>query len=337
VSATTTFELKVRSLRKEFRMRGRKSSEWLTAVDGVSFEVAAGETVALVGESGSGKSTVARCVTRLVEPTSGAVHLGEVALSSVPKRRLPTIYRDLQMVFQDSNGSLNPRMTVRSAVAEPLRLHAGLSGSALQSRVLQLLGDVELSPEHLDRYPRQLSGGQRQRVGIARALAVEPRIVVLDEPTASLDVSTRRRILQLLARIQRERALGYLFITHDLETVRHFADRVLVMYLGTIVESGTTTDVFEQPGHPYTRALLSSAPAIGTGHTKQRIRLTGEISSATAIRKGCLLASRCPFVEDACLRARPALVSIAPTHSAACPVLNGVPVAAPREVTIAAN
>ena len=226
---------------------------------------------------------------------------------------------------------------MRSAVAEPLRLHAGLSGSALESRLLQLLSDVELSPEHLDRYPRQLSGGQRQRVGIARALAVEPKIVVLDEPTASLDVSTRRRILQLLTRIQRERALGYLFISHDLETVRHFADRVLVMYLGTIVESGTTTDVFERPGHPYTRALLSSAPAIGTRHANQRIRLTGEISSVIAVGKGCLLASRCPFVEDACLRARPPLVSITPTHSAACPVLNGVPVAAPREVTIAAN
>jgi peptide/nickel transport system ATP-binding protein/oligopeptide transport system ATP-binding protein len=337
MTRTVGTELVVRSLRKEFRVRSRTSSETLTAVDDVSFEVVAGETVALVGESGSGKSTVARCIARLVEPTSGDIHLGDVALLSVPKRQVPQIYRDLQMVFQDPNGSLNPRMTVRKAIEEPLRVHFGIAGPELDSRVRQLISDVELSPQHLDRYPRQLSGGQRQRVGIARALAVEPKFIVLDEPTASLDVSTRRRILQLLARIQRERTLGYLFISHDLETVRHFADRVLVMYLGSIVESGTTEDIFDRPAHPYTRALLSSAPVIDPGRTKQRIRLTGEIASAVRVPNGCRLASRCPYVLDACLRVTPPPVAISPTHSAACPVLNGDQVSEPWEVTSAAH
>jgi oligopeptide/dipeptide ABC transporter ATP-binding protein len=280
---------------------------------------------------------VARCIARLVEPTSGEVLLGGVALLQVPRRQVPEIYRDLQMVFQDPNGSLNPRMTVRKALEEPLRVHFGLSGPERASRVLQLLEDVELSSQHLDRYPRQLSGGQRQRVGIARALAVEPKFIVLDEPTASLDVSTRRRILQLLARIQRERALGFLFISHDLETVRHFADRVLVMYLGSIVESGSTSEVFESPAHPYTRALLSSAPVIEPGRAKQRIRLTGEISSAVGDRRGCRLAARCPCVVDSCLRTPPPNVAISPTHSAACPVLNAVPVSELWEVTSAAH
>ncbi|MGA2306221.1 MAG: oligopeptide/dipeptide ABC transporter ATP-binding protein [Acidimicrobiales bacterium] len=329
-------ELVVRSLRKEFRIRTRNSSESVTAVEDVSFEVAPGETVALVGESGSGKSTVARCISRLIEPTEGEVHLAGRDLMSLPRRQVPQIYRDLQMVFQDPNGSLNPRMTVRKAIEEPLRVHSGLSGPDMESRVLQLIEDVELSSEHLDRYPRQLSGGQRQRVGIARALAVEPKFIVLDEPTASLDVSTRRRILKLLARIQRERVLGYLFISHDLDTVRRFADRVLVMYLGSIVESGSTSDVFESPAHPYTRALLSSAPVIDPGRMKQRIRLTGEVSSAVRDSNGCRLASRCPYVQNACLRHIPPLVAISPTHSAACPVLNAVPVPERREVTSSA-
>jgi peptide/nickel transport system ATP-binding protein len=315
-------ELSVSSLRKEFHVRGGGASETLTAVDGVSFEVAAGETVALVGESGSGKSTVARCVTRLVEPTSGVVRLGSVEVTSVPRRQLPRVYRDLQMVFQDPNGSLNPRMTARAAIEEPLRLHSGLSGADLESRLKQLASDVELPPQLLDRYPRQLSGGQRQRVGIARALAVDPKIIVLDEPTASLDVSTRRRILRLLATIQRSRRLGYLFISHDLEMVRHFADRVLVMYLGAIVESGSVQEVFDHPAHPYTRALLSAVAVIDPGHEKERIRLSGEIPSAIRLPRGCRLASRCPYVVGACRTTPPPLVAISPTHSAACPVLN---------------
>jgi oligopeptide/dipeptide ABC transporter ATP-binding protein len=326
--------LVVRSLRKEFRIRSRVAAESLLAVDDVSFEVAPGETVALVGESGSGKSTVARCIARLIEPTQGEVHLGTSDLLSVPKRRVPQIYRDLQMVFQDPNGSLNPRMTVRKAIEEPLRIHSGLQGAALATRVQQLIDDVELSSEHLNRFPRQLSGGQRQRVGIARALAVEPKFIVLDEPTASLDVSTRRRILQLLVRIQREQSIGYLFISHDLETVRCFADRVLVMYLGSIVESGATSDVFDNPSHPYTRALLSAAPVIEPGRAKERIRLSGEIASTVRSVRGCRLASRCPYVQDECRRETPALVSITPTHFAACPVLNSTTIS--EEVTSSA-
>jgi peptide/nickel transport system ATP-binding protein/oligopeptide transport system ATP-binding protein len=337
--------LRVSALRKEFRIRTRGTSRTLTAVDGVSLDLYPGETVALVGESGSGKSTVARCIARLVEPTSGEVTLGGVSLTALPRGELPEAYGDLQMVFQDPSSSLNPRMTVRTAIEEPLRLHFSLSRAEREDRVCQLIDAVELSSELLDRYPRQLSGGQRQRVGIARALAVEPKVILLDEPTASLDVSIRGQILDLLGRLQREKGLAYLFITHDLQTVRAIADRVLVMYLGSIVEEGPTRVVFDHPTHPYTRALLSSAPIPEYGRHKKRFLLTGEIPSPIDLPTGCRLASRCPLAQARCSASIPPLIAVSPGHAAACPVVleasepgpTGAPVAGPHAASVSSK
>lgn len=313
--------LSVSALRKEFRIRERGTPRTLTAVDGFSLDLYPGETVALVGESGSGKSTVARCIARLIEPTSGEVTLDGASLTGLPRSALSRAYGDLQMVFQDPTSSLNPRMTVRAAIEEPLRLHNTASRAERSDRVRQLMDAVELGAELLDRYPRQLSGGQRQRVGIARALAVEPKVVLLDEPTASLDVSIRGQILELLLRLQREQGLAYLFITHDLETVRAVANRVLVMYLGSILEEGPTELVFKDPTHPYTRALLSSAPVPEYGRRKERFVLRGEIPSPIDLPTGCRLATRCPLARAQCSVSLPPLIAVSPGHAAACPVV----------------
>ncbi|MEA2503183.1 MAG: peptide/nickel transport system ATP-binding protein, partial [Actinomycetota bacterium] len=335
----------VSDLRKEFRIRERGAARTLTAVDGVSLDLYPGETVALVGESGSGKSTVARCIARLIEPTSGEVTLGGVSLTALPRAALPDAYGDLQMVFQDPSSSLNPRMTVRTAIEEPLRLHNTVSRAERDDRVRQLIDAVELSSDLLDRYPRQLSGGQRQRVGIARALAVEPKVVLLDEPTASLDVSIRGQILDLLGRLQREKGLAYLFITHDLETVRAIADRVLVMYLGSILEEGPTHEVFNHPTHPYTRALLSSAPVPEYGRHKERFVLSGEIPSPIDLPTGCRLATRCPLARPRCSASIPPLIAVSPGHAVACPVVleaseprpTGAPVAGPHAASVSSK
>jgi peptide/nickel transport system ATP-binding protein/oligopeptide transport system ATP-binding protein len=311
----------VSQLRKEYRIGSRTSAKRLTAVDGIGFEVRRGETVALVGESGSGKSTVARCVTRLVEPTSGEVWLDGVTVTSMRRTQLAMAYGDIQMVFQDPSSSLNPRMTVRATLDEPLRLHSNQSRSERERRIIGLLESVKLSEDFLDRFPWQLSGGQRQRIGIARALAVDPKIILLDEPTASLDVSVRGQVIELLAEIQREKGLAYLFISHDLGVVQKIADRVLVMYLGGIVESGPTAEVFGNPTHPYTRALLSAAPVAEYGRIKHRFILKGEIPSPVDLPPGCRLAGRCPLVMPECMGAVPPLLSVSASHFAACPVV----------------
>jgi len=311
--------LQVTDLVKTFPTKQRGTV--LTAVDGVDLRVAPGETVALIGESGSGKSTVARCIARLVEPTSGQVLLEDVDLTALPKRSLWRTYRDLQMVFQDPPSSLNPRMTARAIIEEPLRLHTDLDQRGRRAAVDALLADVGLRPALGDRYPRQLSGGECQRVAIARALAVDPKILLLDEPTASLDVSVRGQILDLLARLQAERGLAYLFISHDLEVVRAIADRVMVMYLGVIVEHGTAEDVFGDPTHPYTRALLTAAPVAEYGVRRERFRINGEIPSPTDLPAGCRLASRCPLAVGSCHRVPPASIALSSTHAARCPVV----------------
>jgi len=313
--------LKVSGLAKRFAIRSRGQRRMLTAVDGVDLQVHARETVALIGESGSGKSTVARCIARLVEPTAGEVTLGGRNLTAAPKASLWRFYSDLQMVFQDPSSSLNPRMTARQSIEEPIRLHTTLTGRERASAVGDLLGQVGLRAELGSRYPRQLSGGECQRVAIARALAVEPKVLLLDEPTASLDVSVRGQILDLLERLQSERQLAYLFISHDLGVVRHIADRVLVMYLGTIVEEGSAAEVFEHPSHPYTQALLTAAPVPRYGHRPRRLKLIGEIPSAVDLPPGCRLASRCPLARSECSNAPPARVAISATHQAACPVV----------------
>jgi oligopeptide/dipeptide ABC transporter ATP-binding protein len=313
--------LSVSGLVKRFPVRSRGRRALLTAVDGVDLELHAGETVALIGESGSGKSTVARCIARLAEPTGGEITLDGRSLSAAPKRSLWRFYGDLQMVFQDPSSSLNPRMSVRETIDEPLRLHTTLAPAERTATVGELLTQVGLRAELAGRYPRQLSGGECQRVAIARALAVDPKVLLLDEPTASLDVSVRGQILDLLARLQAERGLAYLFISHDLAVVRQIADRVIVMYLGEIIEDGSAEEVFEDPVHPYTRALLTAAPVPEYGHKPQRLRLRGEIPSPTDLPPGCRLASRCPRALPSCSHARPASIAVSSTHSARCPVV----------------
>ena len=308
--------LQVRDLRKVFPVEGGRK---LVAVDGVDLEIKAGETLALVGESGSGKSTVARCIVRLVEPSGGDVRIGEESVLGLQPSRLAGMYRRIQMVFQDPNASLNPRMSVRQVLEEPLKLHLYLLRSERAARVKELIEMVGLTESHLDRYPHELSGGQRQRVGIARAIAVSPDIVILDEPTSSLDVSIRGQILDLLLELQDKHRFAYLFITHDLQVVQRVADRVAVMYLGGIVETGPTAALFADPKHPYTRALLSAAPVARWGVKRTRTRLSGEISSAIDPPDACRLAGRCPIARPSCSSAKPPLLAIGDGRAVACP------------------
>lgn len=310
--------LQVRDLSKVFPVEGGRR---LVAVDGVDLAIVAGETLALVGESGSGKSTVARCIVRLIEPSGGDVVIRGDSILPLQPSRLASVYRSIQMVFQDPNASLNPRMSVRQVLDEPLKLHLYLLKSERMTRVKELIEMVGLTESHLDRYPHELSGGQRQRVGIARAIAVSPDIVILDEPTSSLDVSVRGQILDLLLELQERLHLAYLFITHDLQVVQHVADRVAVMYLGGIVETGPTKDLFADPRHPYTRALLSAAPVARWGVKRTRARLSGEISSAIDPPDACRLVGRCPLARPACSTGKPPLIAIGDGRSVACPVV----------------
>ena len=287
------------------------------AVDGVSLRVAAGETLGLVGESGCGKSTLARCVLRLIEPTRGRVLLDEEDLTALPEEALRRRRRDIQMVFQDPTASLNPRLSVAATVDEPLALHTPLAGAARRERVDEVLEEVGLGAGLRDRYPHQLSGGQRQRVNIARAIATHPRLVVLDEPTSALDVSLRARVILLLAELKRRMGMAYLFISHDLSTVRYLCDRVAVMYLGVLVEEAPAAELFDHPAHPYTRALLSCIPVPDPDVAPERLRLSGEVPSPIDIPEGCRLRGRCPLAQPVCAEPVP-LREIAPGHTVAC-------------------
>jgi oligopeptide/dipeptide ABC transporter ATP-binding protein len=287
------------------------------AVDGVSFAVEPGETLGLVGESGCGKSTVARCVVRLVEPTAGRVLFGDDDLAALDDETLRRRRRDIQMVFQDPTASLNPRLSVRATVEEPLRRHTALSAAERGEKVAEVLARVGLGVELAARYPHELSGGQRQRVNIARAIATEPRFVVLDEPTSALDVSLRARVILLLDELRARLGMTYLFISHDLATVKYLAHRVAVMYLGTIVEEAPTRALFGAPRHPYTRALLSAIPVPDPTVTRARLVLAGEVPSPIHVPAGCRLRGRCPLAQPVC--AEPvALREVAPGHRVAC-------------------
>jgi len=272
----------------------------LRAVDGVSFSIQKGETLGLVGESGCGKSTVARCILRLLEPTVGKILFEEKDLAGMEEENLRLMRRDLQMIFQDPMASLNPRLSVRRTVEEPLRLHEALNPKEREERVAEVMDQVGLDRELLTRYPHELSGGQRQRVNIARAIATRPKFVVLDEPTSALDVSLRAKIVLLLEELKSLLSTTYLFISHDLSTVKYLSDRVAVMYLGTLVEIAEAHELFRHPIHPYTKALLSAIPIPDPDVKRDRIILEGEIPSPTNIPSGCRLRGRCPLAEAGC-------------------------------------
>jgi oligopeptide/dipeptide ABC transporter ATP-binding protein len=315
--------LRVDGLMKQFQLkarRGLRSRITVNAVNGVSFELAQGRTLGLVGESGCGKSTVARAVMRLIEPTAGTIEFDGQDITHLSRRHLRSIRRDMQIVFQDPYSSLNPRLKAREIIAEPLRIAGVRDGAKLQMRVDELLLSVGMDPEHATRRPRDFSGGQRQRIGIARALALDPKLLVLDEPVSALDVSIQAQVVNLLRRLQRERDLTYLFIAHDLAVVRHISDRVAVMYLGEIVEIGTRADVFERPSHPYTQALLSAMPIPepeGRAE-RRRIVLRGDVPSPTSLPSGCSFRTRCFKAREICSRVAPELVDRGQGHATAC-------------------
>jgi len=292
------------------------------AVDGVSFAIEAGETLGLVGESGCGKTTTGRLVLRAIEPTRGRIVFEGQDITALSARQLLPFRRKVQIVFQDPYSSLNPRMTVGRMVAEPIRVHRIAEGAEVEARVQALLDMVGLSPEYRDRYPHELSGGQRQRVGIARALAAGPRLVVADEAVSALDVSVRAQILNLLVDLRERLGLAYLFVSHDLGVIRFVSHRVAVMYLGKLVEVAPTGELFKQPLHPYTQALLAAIPAVGDGATSifddtARL-LEGELPNPIDLPRGCRFASRCPHRMARCDEAEPALREAAPGHAVAC-------------------
>lgn len=314
--------VQVQSLVREFETSrgwfGRRRA--VRAVDGVDLTIARGEAKALVGESGSGKTTLGRCILRLLEPTSGSIHFDGTDVRRLEGKTLRQFRRRMQIVFQDPSGSLNPRMRVGDAVREPIEVQRLAKGAAARERVAALFTEVGLDPDLGSRYPHELSGGQKQRVGIARALSVEPEFLVLDEPVSALDVSVQAQVLNLLDDLRRARGLTYLFIAHDLAVVRHIADTVAVMYFGRIVEEATADEVYANPRHPYTTALLSAAPVPDPRAVSQRIHLDGELPAATEPPRGCAFQSRCPHPRksEICVEQYPGLATINDHHRAAC-------------------
>jgi oligopeptide/dipeptide ABC transporter ATP-binding protein len=339
--------LEVAGLRKLYPMTAAKGwrraqSSSLHAVDGVGLTIGQGETVGLVGESGCGKSTLVRLLARLIDPSAGTIRFAGGDIGVVPARRFGRgkARAQIQMVFQDATDSLNPRFTAFRAIADPLRRLTRLSGTALRARVEEVARLTGLPPELLGRFPHQLSGGQKARVGIARAIAVEPRLLILDEPTSALDVSVQAVILQLLEDLKLRLGLSYLFVSHDLNVVRLLCDRILVMYLGHIVESGPADEVFATPAHPYTKALLSAVPSLGDSATRERrIELPGEPRSPIDPDPNvCPLYGRCFRAVDACKMTMPALREVMPGRHVAChlPVLEAVPRASPQPESVTA-
>ena len=321
MSAATAPVIEVDGLKKHFPIRRgllRKTVGQVHAVDGVSFSVREGETLGLVGESGCGKSTVARTVMRLIEPSAGSIRLDGTDITGLSKLELRPFRRQMQMIFQDPFSSLNPRMKAGAIVREPLAVHGVVSGKAADERVAELFDLVGLRAEQMGNFPHQFSGGQRQRISIARALALNPRLIVGDEPVSALDVSIQAQVINLLMELQQKKKLSYLFIAHDLAVVEHISHRVAVMYLGKIVEYADKRSLFRSPLHPYTEALLSAVPVPDPTMRRKKSLLEGDVPSPVNPPPGCAFHTRCPYAEARCKQEPPTLRQVAPGHFVSC-------------------
>ena len=314
--------LEVKNLKVHFPVKHglfSRVNAYVKAVDDVSFAIEPGETLGLVGESGCGKTTLGRAIVKLLEPTSGSIFFEGKDIAKMSGAELRSIRRGLQMIFQDPVGSLDPRMTVEEIVGEALDIHKlAADATARRKRIRELLKSVGLNEAHAERYPHEFSGGQRQRIGIARALAVEPKIIICDEPVSALDVSVQAQIINLLQDLQNKHGIAYLFIAHDLAVVKHISRRVMVMYLGKVVEIGPSAAVVDEPKHPYTQALISAVPVVDPDSKRQRVILPGDVPSPINPPRGCPFHPRCPIAQDRCKVEIPPLREITPGHWASC-------------------
>jgi oligopeptide transport system ATP-binding protein len=318
---TPETQVQVKNLVKHFVQRSgflQRNPRVVRAVDGVSFEIKRKRTLGLVGESGCGKTTIGRCLLRLIEPTAGEVHFEGVDVLGLSGRRLRRMRRDMQMVFQNPYSSLDPRMTVLSIVGEPLQTHTSLDHAETRERVIELLEQVGMAGGHIYRYPHEFSGGQLQRIAVARALALNPKFLVLDEPTAALDVSVQAQVIAQLMQLQRDLELTYLFISHNLTLVHYISDTIAVTYLGKIIEYANADEIFDSPLHPYTKALLSATPSLDREFRQERVILSGGVPDPANPPPGCVFHPRCPGATDQCSRVQPDLVDAGGGHMVSC-------------------